>query len=83
MQIVVNIPDELAAQVRARGLTPESYVEGLVSRHAKTPPDPSSADLLSQEQFNAALDAMTRYSDKIPSLPIDAFARESFYRDRD
>jgi hypothetical protein len=32
MQITVNIPDEVAAQAEARGLTPESYVEGLVAQ---------------------------------------------------
>ncbi len=31
MQITVTIPDELAAQVQARGLTLESYVERLIA----------------------------------------------------
>jgi hypothetical protein len=35
------------------------------------------------EDFNASLDRLTRYSDKIPSLPIEAFSRESFYEDHD
>jgi hypothetical protein len=30
MEIVINIPDEFAAQVQAFGLTPEGYVRSLV-----------------------------------------------------
>jgi hypothetical protein len=30
MQVTVNIPDHLAAQVQARGLALEAYVQGLV-----------------------------------------------------
>jgi hypothetical protein len=33
--------------------------------------------------FEAALDAMTVYSDKIPVLPLDAFRRDEIYRDHD
>jgi hypothetical protein len=37
----------------------------------------------SLEDLEASLDALTRYSDKIPSLPIEAFSRESLYQDHD
>jgi hypothetical protein len=30
MQVTVNIPDDVAAQVQARGLALEAYVQGLV-----------------------------------------------------
>jgi hypothetical protein len=33
--------------------------------------------------FEAALDAMTVYSDKVPVLPLDAFRRDEIYRDHD
>jgi|HubBroStandDraft_5_1064220.scaffolds.fasta_scaffold12614_5 hypothetical protein len=87
MQITVEIPDELAAQVQARGLAPKSYIEGLIADQAAlleargSLPD-SSSDL-SPDDFNASLDALARYSNKIPSLPIEAFTRESFYQDRE
>jgi hypothetical protein len=34
MQVTINIPDELAAQVRARGLALEDYVRDLVASDA-------------------------------------------------
>lgn len=79
MQVTVNIPDELAAQVRSRGLTPQSYVERLVAEQVsqKTAPVPK----LSLEEFEASLDELTRYSDKIPFLPDAALSRESLYQD--
>jgi hypothetical protein len=87
MQVTVEIPDELAAQVQARGLAPKSYVEGLIADQAALlEASGSSLELssdLSPEEFNASLDALARYSEKIPSLPIEAFTRESFYQDRE
>jgi len=80
MQITVTIPDELAAQAQARGLTPEGYIEKLIAEQS-APPQRSQE--LSQEDFTASLDALTRYSDKIPALPIEAFSRESLYADHD
>ena len=38
---------------------------------------------LSDERFEAALDRMTQFSEKIPDLPIEAFSRESFYEGRE
>ncbi len=83
MQITVTIPDEFAAQVQARGITPENYVQRLIAEQTSRLQTPSPSQKLTTEEFNAALDALTRYSDKIPSLPIQSFARESFYEDRD
>jgi hypothetical protein len=37
MQVVVNIPDEVALQVKARGLALEAYVQGLVVSDAAVP----------------------------------------------
>jgi hypothetical protein len=79
MRITINIPDELAADVAARGLTPEGYVQGLIAeRAAKLHSSPDGREQ-SLEEFEASLDRLTRYSDKIPSLPIEAFSRESIY----
>jgi hypothetical protein len=33
------------------------------------------------EEFRASLDALTRFLEKIPALPIEAFSRESLYED--
>jgi hypothetical protein len=53
MVIRVNVPDELAALARARGVPLEAYVE----------------ELLAQQQIRAWLDALAQFSDKIPPLP--------------
>ena len=82
MQITVTIPDELAAQVQSRGLTPVSYVEHLIAEHTATARE-STSHKLSSEEFDASLDDLTRYSDKIPVLPAEAFSRESLYQDHD
>ncbi len=82
MQITVTIPDELAAQVQSRGLTPVSYVEHLISEQTATARE-STSNRLSLEEFDASLDDLTRYSDKIPILPAEAFSRESLYQDHD
>lgn len=79
MQITVTIPDEFAAQVQARGLTPEGYVESLIERAAHTAPSPSGKHRDMQEFFRE----MAAHSDKIPQLPDQAFTRESFYQDHD
>jgi hypothetical protein len=82
MQVTVTIPDELAAEVQARGLTPESYVERLVADRADSSQVQSRTEdkLANLERF---FEEMAMHSDKIPLLPDEAFTRESFYRDSD
>jgi hypothetical protein len=75
MRITVTIPDELEAEVRAQGLTPESYVEKLVAERNAAIRGYGAGGRLTREEFHASLDAMTEYSDKIPSLPDEAFTR--------
>lgn len=81
MQVTVNIPDELAAQVQSRGLTPQSYVERLLTEQVLQ--RSVSSPKLSLEEFDASLGELARYSDKIPFLPDAALSRESFYQDHD
>lgn len=86
MQITVNVSDEFAAQVQALGLSPETYVERLIaertaSLHASD--TGRQVNAVSLQELNTSLDALARYSDKIPSLPIESFSRESFYEDHD
>jgi hypothetical protein len=81
MQILVDIPDEIAAQVQARGLTPESYVRGLIDAARTAPlPLPPARPKMDLDEF---FQAMAAYSDKVPELPDEAFTRESFYQDHD
>ncbi len=82
MQITVEIPEELAAQVKARGLNPESYVIGLIEDAVRTTATVSArAEVrMDMEEF---IRKMAANSEKIPQLPDEAFTRESFYRDHD
>ncbi len=82
MQVTVNISDELAAQIQSLGLTPQSYIEGLIGERAATA-SRAVTHKLSVEEFEASLDELTRYSDKIPVLPSEAFSRENLYEDHD
>jgi len=83
MQVTVNIPDELAAQAIAKGSTPESFVEKLIAEKVAAVEDQPTRKKLTSEEFDAVLDSLAKYSDKIPNLPDEAFTRASFYQDHD
>ncbi len=82
MQITVTIPDDVAAQVQARGLTPERYVEDLIAEEADTVSiqADTASRLASLDRF---LQRMAAHSYKVPILPDEALTRESFYQDHD
>jgi DNA-binding ferritin-like protein len=82
MEITVNIPDEVAEMARARGMTPETYVEGLIDRDKpKEKLAPSVEERMANlERFFKEISAN---SHKIPRLPDEAFTRDSFYSDHD
>jgi hypothetical protein len=82
MQITVTISDEFAEHVKARGLTPEGYVENLIAEQAAAPPlaQDTATRLADFERF---FKEMAANSDKIPVLSEEALTRESFYQDHD
>jgi len=82
MQITLEIPDELAAQAEARGMTPESYVRSLVADAVRSAPLPIPA-AKPKRDLEAFFRAMAANSEKIPQLPDEAFTRASFYQDHD
>jgi hypothetical protein len=81
MQVVVTIPDELAAQVRARGVSPETFVNRLIEDASRAAQNGSTSS--PRRHLDEFFGAMAANSGKIPQLPDAAFARASFYRDRD
>jgi len=82
MQITIEIPDELAAEAKARGMTPEGYVRSLIDGGLHT--DPAPLPLAKPKRdLEAFFRALAANSDKIPQLPDEAFTRESFYQDHD
>jgi hypothetical protein len=80
MQVTITIPDDLAAQAEARGLSVEAYVQMLVDEAGRKslPPHPPRT----REQIEAFFEAMAEGSQKLPLLPTESFTRESFYQDR-
>ena len=82
MRVTVTIPDEIAAEVEARGLTPESYVRGLIEEAARDAATRSGGEKRERD-IQAFFREMAADSDKIPQLPDEALTRESFYQDRD
>jgi len=82
MRITMEIPDELADQAKARGLTTETYVRSLIDGGSRTLPlpIPPREPRMNIKEF---LREMAANSEKIPQLPDEAFTRESFYQDHD
>ena len=82
MQITVTIPDELAAQAQARGLTPERFVEDLIAAHAGSSPVLSDTESRLSD-LDVFFEEMAIHSNRVPVLPDEALTRESFYQDHD
>ena len=71
---------DLAAQAQAQGLSLEAYVQSLIERQLGIQ---GQGQKLSLEEFEAELDGLAAYSEKIPLLPLEAFTRDEIYRDHD
>jgi hypothetical protein len=98
MEIRVNVPDELATQARARGVTVKDYIEELLAEQVVFDPVersveeplipkvkarlPEGRQLKSPEQIRAWLDSLAQFSDKIPPLP-ETISRSWIYQDHD
>jgi len=80
MEITVKIPDEVAAQAKARGLDVQDYVEELLAQRANL--HSTIRQVRTTEQIRAWLDSLAQFSDKIPPLP-EIISREWIYQDRD
>jgi hypothetical protein len=82
MQITVTIPDVFAAQVKARGQEPQSYVESLIDHAAQLAPA-KPKPFRSDSEMQAFFREMAANSENLPQLPDEAFTRESLYQDHD
>ena len=76
----MKIPDELAAQAKARGLEVQDYVEELLAQRAAA--RSNARQVRTQDEIRAWLDSLAQFSDKIPPLP-ETISREWIYQDRD
>lgn len=80
MVVTVNIPDELAAQAKARGLSLEAYVQEILAQQLA--PAQQTRQPRTQEEIRVWLDSLAQFSDKIPPLP-ETISREWLYQDHD
>jgi len=78
-QLDPEMERKFAEQARSQGVSMAKYVREILERQLAR----ASGNKLSDEEFEAALDAMTVYSNKIPVLPLEAFRRDEIYRDHD
>ena len=80
MVVTVNIPDELVAAAKVRGLSLEAYVQEILAEQlARTSP---SRRPRTPQEIRAWLDSLAQFSEKIPPLP-EHISREWLYQDRD
>ena len=79
-QLDPEMESRLAEQARVRRVSIADYIQQILERHAAVQ---NSAHKLTDEEFEAALNAMAVYSDKIPVLPLEALMRDEIYRDHD
>jgi len=75
-----DLEKNLADEARAHGVSLETYVQMLIERQLTLQ---KKEHKLSIEEFEAELDGIAAYSDKIPVLPLSAFSRDEIYRDHD
>jgi plasmid stability protein len=80
LQLDPNLEETLRAQARSQGLSLEEYARNILEQQSSIE---TQSRKLTAEEFEAELDAIAAYSDKIPDLPTEAFTRESIYRDHD
>ncbi|HSU32589.1 MAG TPA: hypothetical protein VLJ11_15255 [Bryobacteraceae bacterium] len=79
MQVTLTIPDDIAAQAQARGLSVEAYVQDLFEKALSDGQQPPHAR--TREEIKAFFRAMAEGSERLPKLPTAHFTRESFYED--
>lgn len=80
MVVTLNIPDELAARARERGLSLEAYVQEILAQQLARPVEAHQPR--TPEEIRSWLDSMAQFSEKIPPLP-DTISREWLYPDHD
>lgn len=80
IDIKPEVQAELSRQTAAHGVDIVAYAASLLEEAAQFP---VGSKTLSVSQLNKMLEKFARFSHKIPSLPDEAFSRESLYRDHD
>ncbi|HEX3121047.1 MAG TPA: hypothetical protein VHP80_18255 [Candidatus Acidoferrum sp.] len=79
MEVTVKIPDEIAAQAKARGQQVEVYVQELLAQQVQ---NPNNHTPRSSAEIQLWIDSLAQFSDKIPPLP-ETISRDWIYQDHD
>ena len=79
MEVTVKIPDEIAAQAKARGQQVEVYVQELLAQQVQ---NSNNHTPRSSAEIQLWIDSLTQFSDKIPPLP-ETISRDWIYQDHD
>jgi hypothetical protein len=80
LQLRPDLEENLRSQARSLGVSIEEYLQSLLEKQAVLQ---QYQPKLTLEEFEAELDGLTEFADKIPDLPLEALNRESIYRDHD
>lgn len=80
MEITVKVPDEIAAQAKARGLRVEAYIEEILAQQLGA--QRSGVRPRTPEEIRTWLDLLAQFSEKIPPLP-EIISREWIYQEHD
>jgi len=80
MVVTINVPDELAAAAKARGLSLEAYIQEILTQQLARPVETRKPQ--TPEEIRAWLDSLAQFSNSIPPLP-EAISREWIYQDHD
>ncbi|MGA7852354.1 MAG: hypothetical protein WCA15_03445 [Candidatus Acidiferrales bacterium] len=81
MEITLSIPDEIAAQAKARGLAVDAYIQEILARQVAAQPSQLLPPRIPAE-VRAWLDSVAQLSDRIPPLP-EIISREWIYQEHD
>jgi hypothetical protein len=82
IQVELNSESEarLTAEAHARGVALETYASKLLQEVLLSPGRQRAK--LTKDKYHAMLRVLADGSERLPELPTEGFARESFYEDR-
>ena len=80
VELKPEVQAELSRQADSHGIDVSAYAASLLEKAADVGHEDKT---LTPERLERFLKGMAQFSHKIPSLPDEAFSRESIYQDHD
>lgn len=78
IELKPEVEERLGREASARGVSLEAYVEDLIERQVS---GTDKAPGIGLEELDRVLDALAEGSDGRPTLPPEAYTRESIYQE--